>query len=148
MFLLRWVCLATLCLLWGCTVAPKHLYDGERRGTGEEVILSAEGIHSTVGFHPKIFISKIDGKSTRDVGATLVGQAFPYPHEVYLLPGRHDVQTIYVLGLSYATADLWFDSISGQKYTIRALSDGYKARIWIEDATGTPVGGIGNVPPP
>lgn len=127
-----------------CTVGPKQVYEGKRRNKNQESILSVEGKHSAIGFHKKLFIEEVDGKSLTDEGAAIAGQAFPYPHEVYILPGQHTVKIVALYGLSYAKSILWFEAEGGKKYIVRSEADGYKSRTWIEDSiTKSLVGGIG-----
>ncbi len=136
------VTIAALILLTGCTVAPKQAYSGPRLEPKAEAVLSAAGQHSAVGFDTKTFIAKVDGVSMRDTGAALAGQMFPYPHMVYLTPGRHTIELVVALGTRYSRGDVWFVAEPGETYTAENMIDGYSVKMWIANKRGEPVGGI------
>lgn len=133
-----------LCILCiSCTVAPKVAYEGLRLKQSQDAVLLVEGKHSTVGFNKKMFIKQVDEMSLRDIKAMLTGQMFPYPHKVFVLPGKHTISVVTAVSMGHATAELWFVAEAGKTYIVRSNSNGDTVSTWIEDGdSGVRVGGL------
>lgn len=140
------VILVSLAIAACNVIPPQQVYKGKRLNKKQEVVLSAEGKHSLEDFsQKKIHIEEVDGKSLRSFTASLTARTrFPYPHEVYLLPGQHTVKVLTNIGISYAEAILWFEAEAGKRYIVRSQTNGYSVQMWIEDGeTKLRVGGVG-----
>jgi len=90
----------------------------------------------------KLFISKVDGKSTFDFGASL-GFSGSYPKSALVLSGRHYLQIRYEYAGSFSHGTIWFDAEAGKNYTVKSNTEGYSTTFWIiDDITGERIGGV------
>ena len=63
--------------------------------------------------------------------------------EVYVLPGRHYLTVLYLVGSYWSEGALWLDAEAGHTYNVLWEAQGGGVRFWLVDAaTGRPVGGI------
>lgn len=128
--------LLVVALSAGCTAGSKKMYDGARLAPEQECRVRGEDSQSPSGKPPRIRIRYVDGQST--ITAFVDHEA---PPEVVLKPGRHDLAIQYNVSDSSLTMKFRLDCEAGAEYVAKAKLEGYRARIWLENArTGAPAG--------
>lgn len=138
-------------IVLGCaTVPPYKAYQGEKKPS-ELAVIQCDSEHTSnmfVALDERLYISKIDGKSTFNLMHALSANQ-EYPEQASVEPGRRYLELRYQ-GRGYAKMDLWLDAEAGKIYIVRKKAGGGKVRLWIEEKeTGKVVGGIrGGEPEP
>lgn len=143
---------AALCLLLcGCATQRTYTQAGVPHDPAASamIVCESENTHKILnGLNQKVFIAKIDEKSTFTVKGALTDTA-PYAEAAYVTPGRHYLDLQYSHLNSYAWGRVWFDAEAGGSYVVRRQISGYAVTFWVEDMeTGQAVGGIPGGEPP
>ena len=142
---MKYVLISTIILIvLGCaSVPPYKAYQGEKKPS-ELAVIQCDSEHTSnvfVALDERLYISKIDGKSTFNFAHALTANQ-EYPEKAYVEPGRRYLEFRYQ-GRGYAKMDLWLDAEAGKTYIVRKEAGGGKVRLWIEEkGTGKVVGGI------
>ncbi|MBA4147558.1 MAG: hypothetical protein H0X66_05545 [Verrucomicrobia bacterium] len=144
--------LMALCLvLCGCATQRTYTQKGVPLDPSASAIImcDSENTHKFLnGLNKKVFIARIDGKSTFTVKGALT-DTDPYAEAAYVSPGRHYLDLKYSHYNSYAWGRVWFDAEAGGSYIVRRRISGYSVIFWVEDMeTGKVVGGIPGGEPP
>ena len=122
----------------GCAAPKGKMYLGEEVEDSKRAVIRSEQWSSGQKI---VDIRRVDGKGTGDLLTFFFSGKSA--GEVYVLPGKHNiiVEARYVS--AYAVADLGLVAEPGEIYVVRARTEGYRIKIWIEnERTGQPVGTV------
>ncbi len=90
----------------------------------------------------QLTIAQVDGKETVGLLSRLFNGG-NYAGEVSVLSGKHRIIARIVHFNSYAWGYLWLVADSGETYIVKARTEGYHTKMWLENArNGQKVGGV------
>ncbi len=128
----------------GCAAPRVIMYSGGELPANQQATIRGD---DDAGRHLHVRIARVDDERTVGFFAYF---ADGWAREVSVLPGKHRLVIKMHIGSSHAWGNLWLVADPGETYIVKARTEGYSTKMWLEnERTGQKVGGVvggGNEP--